>query len=182
MHPTSLQAGEVVAFWTEAGPSRWFKKDGAFDAQFRERFHALHETAARGDCAGWAATPDGNLALLILLDQFPRNCFRGSPRAYWTDPLARTVAAKAIARGHDRQVAPELRNFFYLPYMHSEWLPDQQRALDLCRALGSEPHRYAQLHYDAIAQFGRFPHRNADLGRHTTPEEQHYLDNGGFKG
>ncbi len=99
MSQTPAQAHDVLAFWTEAGPEKWFKKDTAFDTQFRDRFLALHEAAARGECSGWASTADGSLALLLLLDQFPRNCFRGSPRSFWTDPLARTVAAAAVARG-----------------------------------------------------------------------------------
>src|SRR4051812_17515949 len=119
-HPPQ-QALEVLAFWREAGPERWFKKDTAFDDAFRERFLELHEAAARGELSGWRASADGSLALLILLDQFPRNCFRGSPRAFWTDPLARTIAAAAVARGHDRHVDPALRNFFCLPFTHSEW-------------------------------------------------------------
>lgn len=182
MSQTPPQAQEVVAFWTEAGRERWFRKDAAFDAQFRQRFCDLHEAAARGECAGWGATAEGSLALLLLLDQFPRNCFRGSPRSFWTDPLARTIAAQAVARGHDRRVAPDLRNFFYLPFTHSEWMPDQQRCVELARDIGGESERYARMHLEIIERFGRFPHRNPVLGRHTTAEERAFLDGGGFAG
>lgn len=182
MSQTPQQALDVVAFWKEAGPERWFKKDAAFDDEFRSRFLDLHEAAARGELSSWSATPEGSLALLLLLDQFPRNCFRGSPRAFWTDPLARAIASKAVQRGHDLAVDPALRNFFYLPFTHSEWLPDQERCVALACVIGGEAERYARMHHDLIERFGRFPHRNPVVGRHTTPEEQAYLDGGGFAG
>ncbi len=118
-------AAEVVAFWREAGPKRWFEKDYAFDEEIRRRFLALHETAADGKLRDWEKTAQGALALLILLDQFPRNMFRGDGRAFATDPLARSIAAGAIVHGYDAQVEPEMRGFFYLPFEHSE---------DLCRS------------------------------------------------
>lgn len=174
---------EVLRFWTEAGPKRWFRKDAAFDADFRARFLPSHEAAARGELAPWTATSDSCLALLVLLDQFPRNAFRDSARAWSTDALARVVARQAIARGFDRQAANDaLRNFFYLPFMHSEWLPDQERALDLTRDLAGDEPRYAHVHHDIVRRFGRFPHRNALLGRRTTRDEQAFLDAGGFAG
>src|SRR3954470_558760 len=115
-------ADDVVHFWTEAGRARWFRKDEAFDADFRSRFLAAHEAAARGELMAWVGTSDGALALLVLLDQFPRNAFRGTPRVYATDALARNVADEALRRGHDARAAnDDLRNFFYLPFMHSEW-------------------------------------------------------------
>jgi uncharacterized protein (DUF924 family) len=173
----------VVAFWTEAGPDRWFRKDEAFDRAFRERFLAAHEAAARGDLDGWAGSADGALALLVLLDQFPRNCFRGSPRIFATDAKAREVARQALAAGLDQQVADTgLRNFFYLPFMHSEDLADQELAVQLCTRLGTDAARHAREHRDVVARFGRFPHRNPVLGRATTPEEQAFLDGGGFAG
>ncbi|HSV46069.1 MAG TPA: DUF924 family protein [Ramlibacter sp.] len=175
-------AADVVAFWRAAGPDRWFRKDQAFDTQFRERFLAAHEAAARGEHGDWAQDADGALALLILLDQFPRNAFRGSARMFATDAQARAVAVAALAAGHDQQVAPELRNFFYLPFSHSEALADQDRAVTLARALDSDTLRWAILHREIIERFGRFPHRNAVLGRSTTPEEQRFLDEGGFAG
>jgi uncharacterized protein (DUF924 family) len=177
------QPEDVVRFWTDAGRARWFRKDEAFDAAFRSRFLAAHEAAARGELAGWLATAGGALALLVLLDQFPRNAFRGTPRVYATDALARNVADEAVARGHDARAAnDDLRNFFYLPFMHSEWLPDQERALQLCQRLANDAGQHATGHRDVVARFGRFPHRNALLGRRTTPAEQAFLDGGGFKG
>ena len=181
-HPPDPIAADLLAFWTAAGPQRWFRKDEAFDAEFRERFLPAHEAAGRGELAGWAATAEGALALLLLLDQFPRNAFRGSARSFATDPLARTVAQAALARGLDRQVAPELRNFFYLPFMHSEWLPDQDLVLPLCEQLPGDAGRYARIHRDIIERFGRFPHRNPLLRRVSTHEEQAFLAAGGFAG
>lgn len=176
-------ATEVVAFWTEAGPASWFRKDEAFDQALRERFLPTHEAAAHGLLRHWQDSAEGSLGLLVLLDQFPRNAFRGSARAFATDALARTVAARALALGHDQALRDErLRNFFYLPFMHSEWLPDQERAVQLCLQLGGEAPRHARVHHDIVARFGRFPHRNALLGRRTTAEEQAFLDEGGFAG
>lgn len=180
---TVAEPAEVLRFWTEAGPKRWFRKDTTFDTDFRARFLPSHEAAARGTLASWTQASDSCLALLVLLDQFPRNAFRDSARAWSTDALARVVAQQALARGFDRQVATDaLRNFFYLPFMHSEWLPDQQRALDLTRDFAGEEPRFAQVHHDIVRRFGRFPHRNALLGRRTTHEEQAFLDGGGFAG
>jgi uncharacterized protein (DUF924 family) len=176
------EARELVAFWGGAGPALWFAKDEAFDRRFRERFLALHEEAARGDLDGWNATPEGALALAILLDQFPRNAFRGTARMYATDSAARTLADAALAAGHDRLVAPALRMFFYLPFGHSEHLADQERAVELCAPLGGRNFEQAQHHRDIVRRFGRFPHRNAILGRSTTPEEAEYLANGGYTG
>lgn len=173
----------VVKFWTEAGPSRWFAKDDAFDADLRTHFEAAHHTAARGGFADWEETPEGALALLLLTDQIPRNIFRGSAHAFATDPRAREVADRAIARGFDQRFEPLLRCFFYLPLEHSETMEDQERSVALFEALGDENYtRYAVLHRDIIARFGRFPHRNLVLGRVTTPEEQAFLDGGGFAG
>jgi uncharacterized protein (DUF924 family) len=173
---------DVLGFWREAGPSRWFRKDDAFDAGFRARFLGAHEAAARGDLDSWARRADGALALLILLDQFPRNAFRGTARMYESDAKARAVARVAIESGFDKDFEPELRNFFYLPLMHSEDLPDQDRAVELARGIGGEPLRFALMHRGIIEKFGRFPHRNETLGRSTTPEEQKYLADGGFAG
>lgn len=182
--PTLLCANpaDVLAFWCEAGPSRWFRKDAAFDEQFRLRFLAAHEAAAAGELDHWAADGQGALALLILLDQFPRNAFRGTSRMFDTDAKAREAARQALREGFDMQVDCELRNFFYLPFVHSEALADQDLAVELTRRLGGEPLRYAVLHREIIERFGRFPHRNAALGRTTTAEEQRFLDDGGFAG
>jgi uncharacterized protein (DUF924 family) len=176
------EATAVVDLWRDAGPALWFAKDPAFDRRFRERFLSLHEAAARGELAGWLATPDGALALVLLLDQFPRNAFRGTPRMYSTDELGRAMTAAAIAAGHDRAVPAALQLFFYLPVGHSEDLADQERSVALNRRLGQPNLSHAERHRDIIQRFGRFPHRNPILGRPMTPEEQRYLDEGGFAG
>jgi uncharacterized protein (DUF924 family) len=174
---------DVIAFWREAGPDRWFNKDTAFDDQIRERFLALHESAAAGELSNWETSADGALALLLLLDQFPRNMFRGQARTFATDPLAREITAGALVRGFDAQMGPDMRSFFYLPFEHSEDMADQERALMLYKASGdAENLKWAELHADIIRRFGRFPHRNALLGRATTPAEQAFLDAGGFAG
>src|SRR5437016_320879 len=156
-----MKPADVAMFWIKAGPKAWFKKSEAFDAEIRTRFEALHHAAARGELDDWTGTADRALALLLLLDQFPRNLFRNSPHAFATDPLARKVAREAIDRGFDRQVDPELRQFFYLPFEHSEHLEDQDRSVSLCAASGdAELLKWAHLHRDIIVRFGRFPHRN----------------------
>ena len=182
-----IGSADVVAFWREAGHGAWFGKDPAFDARIRERFEALHFAASRGEFAAWDATAEGALALLILLDQFPRNMFRGSGHAFATDPLALSIARRATDLGFDLQVDPVLRPFFYLPFEHSERIEDQDRCVELCRAhrdaTGDEGTlKWAELHRDIIVRFGRFPHRNRPLGRVTTAEEQAFLDSGGFAG
>lgn len=179
---TDTLPGDVIAFWRAAGPSRWFKKDEAFDRAFRERFLPAHEAAARGELAGWTRNPEGALALCLLLDQFPRNAFRGTPRMFATDEKARDVAQAAVEAGFDAQVNEPLRPFFYLPFMHSERLEDQDLCVELSGRTGEDTQRFARLHRDIIARFGRFPHRNSVLGRPTTPEEQQFLDAGGFSG
>jgi uncharacterized protein (DUF924 family) len=174
---------EIVRFWREAGPERWYKKDAAFDDEIRRRFLEMHEAAAAGQLKDWENTATGALALLILLDQFPRNMFRGDPRAFATDELARAVTAGALIKGFDGQVAPDMRGFFYLPFQHSENLADQERGEALYRAAGdADGLKWATIHADIIRKFGRFPHRNAVLGRKMMPEEQKFLDDGGFGG
>lgn len=180
--PPASDAAAVIAFWREAGPDRWFAKDETFDRRFRSHCSALYEDAARGALDLWLADPESALALVLLLDQFPRNCFRGTPRMFATDAAARAAATAAIEAGHDRAVAPDLRVFFYLPFEHSEDLADQERSVALTQPLSDEYRSYAELHRDIIRRFGRFPHRNAILGRATTTEEQRFLDEGGFKG
>ncbi len=179
---TNSSPAEVVAFWRDAGPKRWFRKDAAFDTEFRTRFLAAHEAAAAGALATWEDHAEGALALLILLDQLPRNAFRDTARMFATDAQALQLARRAIAAGFDLQVEAQLRNFFYLPFMHSEDLADQEQAVALTAPLGGEPHRFAVLHRDIIERFGRFPHRNPLLGRSTTAGEQGFLDAGGFSG
>ncbi len=176
------KAAEVVAFWQEAGPQMWFAKDPNFDREFRERFAREYDRASRGELDEWARTPDGALALILLLDQYPRNSFRGTPRMYATDEAALALADAAIAAGFDRLVEPDLQLFVYLPFAHSEHLSHQERSVELARRLGEPSLSHAQHHHDIIKRFGRFPHRNPILGRAMKSEEQAYLDNGGFKG
>ena len=174
---------DVLGFWRNAGPERWFKKQAAFDEAIRLKFEPVHHRAARGEYDAWAKTAEGALALLILLDQFPRNLYRESGHAFATDPKARAIARTAVEAGFDREVEPALRNFFYLPFEHSEDLADQDFGLALCAEAGDEENlKWAGLHRDIIARFGRFPHRNPALGRTTTAEEQTFLDEGGFAG
>jgi uncharacterized protein (DUF924 family) len=177
------QITDVLAFWREAGPDRWYTRDASFDALVRERFLELWQQAVAGRLSSWEASDDGVLALVILLDQFPRNMFRGDARAFSSDPLAREIATRALVRGVDKRIEPPLQQFLYLPFMHSEELADQIRCVLLFQG-GSDPEnlRYAESHADIIRRFGRFPHRNVALGRITTPEEQAFLDAGGFSG
>jgi uncharacterized protein (DUF924 family) len=179
---TPRDAVAVVEFWREAGPKMWFAKDPAFDKQFRERFIRLYEAAARGELHGWLETADGALALVLLLDQYPRNSFRGTAKMYATDALARATAAEAIVAGLDRVVSNDVAVFFYLPYAHSENLADQDRCVELVQRLGPKELAHAVHHRDIIKRFGRFPHRNPILGREMKPEEQRYLDEGGYQG
>jgi uncharacterized protein (DUF924 family) len=173
---------EVVSFWQEAGRPLWFAKDATFDRCFRDRFLLAHEAATRGEHDCWLATPTGALGLILLLDQFPRNAFRGTPRMYATDAMARIAANLAIAAGHDLRVSRELRPFIYLPLGHSEDLADQERVVELIRQLDEADVPLAMRHRDIIKRFGRFPHRNPILGRRMTAEEQDFLDQGGFAG
>jgi uncharacterized protein (DUF924 family) len=172
---------EILAFWCEAGPGRWYKRDAAFDALVRSQFLGLWQQAAAGELSSWETSDDGALALVIVLDQFPRNMFRDDARTYASDALAREVAGRAIARGADGRVDGALLEFLYMPLMHSEHLVDQVRSVDLFRkAGGPDSLRYAEGHAGIIRRFGRFPHRNRILGRTTTAEEQAFLDSGGF--
>lgn len=174
---------DILSFWVQAGPKQWFGHKRAFDEAIRLKFEPVHHAAARGEYDHWRDSADGALALLILLDQFPRNLYRNSAHSYATDPKARSIARAAIEAGFDRAVDPALRNFFYLPFEHSEDLADQDYCLALCAEAGdADSLKWAQIHHDIIARFGRFPHRNAALGRATTPEEQAFLDEGGFAG
>jgi uncharacterized protein (DUF924 family) len=178
-----ISPADIVAFWRAAGPARWFTKDAAFDAEVRARFLALWEAARDGRCAAWEASDDGTLALILVLDQFPRNIFRNEARAFATDAAALELARRAVDRGVDARIDPALRAFAYLPFMHSENLADQERCVALCRAAGlTDNIDFAVEHADIIRRFGRFPHRNRVLGRATTPEEAAFLAGGGFAG
>lgn len=172
----------VLDFWREAGPEKWFAKDDAFDEACRTRFLPTYEAAARGDLNEWELTPEGSLAIVLLLDQFPRNMFRGTKDVYKTDPAALLAAERAIERGYDEKVDPEFRRFFYLPFMHSESLRHQQRSVALNETLGEDSAKWARHHHEIVARFGRFPHRNAILGRETTPEEEDFLKESEFRG
>jgi uncharacterized protein (DUF924 family) len=182
MTASAIKSADVVAFWRDVGPKHWFEKDAALDDEIHRRFLSLHEAAAAGKLTEWEQSAEGALALLILLDQFPRNMFRGQARAFATDPLARAIASRAILNGFDGAF-PDMRTFFYLPFEHSEDLADQERSVALQKAAGDvDGRKWAEIHADVIRKFGRFPHRNAVLGRVTTPEERAFLDGGGFAG
>lgn len=174
-------ATAVVEFWKQAGPSRWFTRDAAFDARFRELFLEQHHAAARREFEDWLCTADGVLGLMLLLDQFPRNVFRGSAHSYATDALARHYAMRAIEEGMDLALDASLRAFVYLPFEHSEDPVDQERSVAMFQALGdAQSLEYALIHRDVIQRFGRFPHRNAALGRIPTVAELEFLADGGF--
>ena len=159
----------------------WFKGGAEFDASLRDAFLADYETAAAGGLRSWEALPEGALALVLLLDQIPRNIFRDTPRAYAADAAARAAADRALARGFDRLVPPAWRLFFYMPFHHSEDLADQRRSVALSDSLPRNPdrggslRRYGRPYIEIIKRFGRFPHRNAILGRQSTPEEIAFL-------
>jgi uncharacterized protein (DUF924 family) len=171
----------ILAFWRDAGPDRWYTPDEAFDAEVRRRFLGLWQKATAGELSSWETSDDGALALVIVLDQFPRNMFRGDAGTYASDARAREVASRAVDRGMDARIDGALREFLYLPFMHSEHLADQMRCIELLRKAGlAESAKWAEHHADIIRRFGRFPHRNRILGRATTPEEQVFLDEGGF--
>jgi uncharacterized protein (DUF924 family) len=172
----------VLLFWREAGPERWFRKDPNFDRAVGARFHAGHLLAAERRLDAWNDRPEGAFALQILLDQVPRNIFRGTAHAWATDPLAVHFALAAIDAGHDQSIEPGLRPFCYMALMHAEDLALQERCVALFEALGGPSLPFAIDHRDIIRRFGRFPHRNAALGRVTTREEAAFLASGGFAG
>ena len=182
MANTNPDAKAVVDFWRRAGPEKWFTKSADFDDEFRSRFNALHEKAAAGELSAWLHTGEEALALVLLLDQFPRNCFRSTERMYESDPLARLMTRRAIELGLDQEVEEDLRGFFYLPFSHSELPADQEMAVELGGRLSGDFVNHARGHRDIIARFGRFPHRNEILGRMSTADEQKFLDEGGFRG
>jgi len=174
---------DILGFWRGAGPTKWFGKSRAFDEAIRLKFEPTHHAAARGAYDAWAESLDSALALVILLDQFPRNLYRDSGHAFATDGKARRVARAAAEAGFHRQAEPALRQFFLLPFEHSEDLADQEFGLALAAELeDADCLKWAKLHRDIIVRFGRFPHRNACLGRTTTADEQAFLEEGGFAG
>jgi uncharacterized protein (DUF924 family) len=203
MPPSDVET--VLAFWFPPGaepqiaaqptdvrspefPQRreWFHKDPSFDAQIRERFGESIAQAVAGGLGGWTAAPRGALARVLLLDQFTRNAYRDTPAAFSGDARARATADEAIARGFDRELTPVERWFLYMPFQHSESLEDQQRSLTLFRALASDtglasPLEWAERHAEVIRLFGRFPHRNAILGRPSSREELEFLRSPGSR-
>jgi uncharacterized protein (DUF924 family) len=168
---------DVLRFWfEEATPAQWWKKDPAFDAAIAARFSAVHAAAARCECHGWRATPEGRLAEILVLDQFSRNLFRDRAAAFATDPLSLALAQEMVAGGLDDRLTIDQRRFVYMPYMHSESLAIHDIAVVLFDQPGLEDNlKFEHLHRDIIARFGRYPHRNALLGRTSTPEEAAFL-------
>lgn len=178
-------AQDVNAFWlTEVGPEKWYSTDDALDEDIRERFTPLWRRAAAGELDSWIVRPESALALLILTDQFPRNMYRGDKTAFSTDCMALAHAKKAIALGHDLSVDEPARQFFYLPLMHSECLVDQDRCVRLIMTrmpkTGANNLPFAKEHRDVIRKFGRFPYRNAALGRSSSEDEEAYLQDNGY--
>jgi len=178
---------DILSFWlNRVGPAGWYARSDATDEAIRRRFGRAARAARAGVFDDWVAAPRSALALLILLDQFPRNLHRGSAEAFAADPHARRIARLAVARSHDQRIAEPGRQFFFLPFMHSETMSDQNACVALIGArmplTGRNNMPFAKEHREIIRRFGRFPHRNKALGRKTTPEEQAYLDAGGFSG
>jgi uncharacterized protein (DUF924 family) len=178
------RAEEILTFWfDEVGPEGWYKVDEGLDATIRQRFGALWEAARGGALGGWRTGARETLALLVLLDQFPRNMFRGDPRSFATDLPAREVAKDAIARGLHAGFPDDLCHQFRLPLLHSEFVADQEQGVRRCLIDGASPAYllHARAHRAVIRRFGRFPFRNAVLGRSTTPEEAAWLEAGGYR-
>ncbi len=176
-------ANEVLQFWRDAGPSRWWRKDQAFDDAIKARFGALYKEATARKLDSWREESHSCLALVIILDQFSRNLFRGSDKSFAQDDYALELAKYGVAQGFDREENKDVSIFFYLPYMHSEEPEDQEICVELMRATGNRSSIDAAIeHRDIIARFGRFPHRNVVLNRTTSEEEQAFLDEGGFSG
>ncbi len=178
----AAETTSVVSFWKEAGPASWFAKDPEFDRRFRERFALLYERAARGELQDWLSSAESALSLILLVDQYPRNSFRGTPRMYESDQLAVHYANRAIEQGHDRQVDEPLQFFFYLPFGHAESLAEQERCVAFNRRLGGDTLEHALGHASIVRRFGRFPHRNPILGRPSSQAELEFLRQGGFAG
>jgi len=175
-----MDAAEVLTFWFGSERKAWFEKNPAFDEEIRRRFQQLYEKAAAGELRHWQRTPAECLALVILLDQFPRNMFRGSAKAFAADPLARDAAHAILDNGWDKAMTLDERMFAYLPFEHAESLADQERCLALMKDIAGTPQtadlpKWAEAHLAIIRRFGRFPHRNAILGRASSPEEAEFL-------
>lgn len=174
---------QVIAFWREAGPKKWFKKDDTFDEEIRTRFGETLEKAGNGELDHWTHDPNSSLALILVLDQFSRNLHRDSAKAFENDDKCVAIVQDMMKSGDDRKVPDDLAPFIYMPLMHSENLADQEECITQMQRLGKQDNvKFAIIHRDIIEKFGRFPHRNKVLGRETTPEEQAFLDEGGFAG
>jgi uncharacterized protein (DUF924 family) len=181
---TPVTSSNVLNFWFGQDRKAWFEKNPAFDEQIRGRFATLFEHALRDELDTWLLEPASCLALVILLDQFPRNMFRGSAKAFAGDTLARVAARTILDKGWDKVMTPDERMFAYLPFEHSELLADQERCLALMQEIPASPEtgdlpKWAEAHLTIIRRFGRFPHRNAALGRESTPEEIEFLEQPG---
>lgn len=179
----STKPETVVSFWRDAGSKKWFQKSDAFDAQIESNFLELIVSARAGCHDDWIDQPESCLALILVLDQFPRNVFRGTADMFASDAKAVETARAAIAHGHDKAIDPTMRAFVYMPFMHSEAPEEQATSVELFTALGAAANlKHALEHAEIVARFGRFPHRNAILGRVSTAEEITFLTNGGFAG
>lgn len=177
-----INAQDVVDFWTKAGPAKWYVQDDAFDQEIRDRFGPIWRATRDGHGPDWASDATGALALVLLLDQFPRNMFRNDPRAFATDQKAIELAGNILAHGWDREMPEPERQFAYMPFMHSEDLNHQDRCIELMETRMTQGNNalHARAHREIIARFGRFPFRNAALARQSTPEEQAFLEGGGY--
>jgi uncharacterized protein (DUF924 family) len=176
-------AASVLEFWQNAGPKTWFSKSDAFDASIKQQFGALHKKAAANELSSWENQPASTLALILILDQFSRNLFRNDARAFAQDELCLRITKSALSREFDTKVDPPVKQFYYMPLMHSESILDQRHCVSLFHAASLPDNlKFAILHRDIIERFGRFPHRNSALGRPTSPTELSFLDGGGFSG
>jgi uncharacterized protein (DUF924 family) len=177
-----LDATEIINFWQEAGPEKWFANNPDFDAQIQTLYSDAPDKTLNGTYDEWLGIPEKSLALILILDQFPRNIYRNSSKAYAYDEAAKQKASNIIAKGFDQSYPLPLKRFFYLPYMHSEKLEDQLYCIELCeKANDPDGVKFGQTHLDVIEKFNRFPHRNEVLGRQSTPEELDFLIEGGFQ-
>ncbi len=178
-------AKEIIDFWmNKVGPANWYQSDATLDAEIKARFETTWENAKNGDYCSWMCTPEGCLALVLILDQFPRKMFKGTAQAYASDRAALSAAKRGIVMGHDLKIMEPQRQFLYMPMMHSESLMDQERCVRLISLrmlrVGGEGLLHAKAHRDVIRQFGRFPYRNEILGRASTSPELAYMTAGGY--
>jgi uncharacterized protein (DUF924 family) len=176
---------DILDFWfTESGPEKWYTGGAAFDAEIREKYQTLWQDGRDGHLSDWAGHPRKALALIIVLDQFPRNMFRNDPQAFATDQRAKSVACSALKHGWDTRFPEPDRQFFYMPFMHSESLPDQDHSVRLmCQKMPENRANsllHARAHREIIRRFGRFPYRNEALGRKSSAEEKSFLSDGGY--